>query len=265
MRVLCTFDFSESSMSAVEWTAKWLSRTKGNEIEIIHCITVRNRSDVFIDLAAIVREQAEKDMDRLIRKMEEGYPDVVFSASVINGPAKRIVPAYAKEKNFDFIAMSTHGMSFVKDITMGSVTQAILKKSDVPVIVIPSELAYHPTRRILLAVDKEGIPSGDTVSPLIDYIKGNESDFEIIHVQDEEEPGFNAEIDVYFNEFSPDFKTLEKSGSISDTLSGYSEESGADMLCMIHRKRTGIDNIFHASVVKSGLYHLNKPLMVLPA
>lgn len=60
--------------------------------------------------------------------------DVVVVPSVPHG-----ITDYAAEKNCDVIALSTHGRSGFRRLIMGSVAEAVLRHSKVPVLVFPRQ------------------------------------------------------------------------------------------------------------------------------
>jgi len=65
-------------------------------------------------------------------------PAIVTAASVSEGIAGAILD-FAKDNGIDLIIMTTHGRGGIARWTMGSVTDRVIRFSNVPVLTIPSE------------------------------------------------------------------------------------------------------------------------------
>jgi nucleotide-binding universal stress UspA family protein len=87
-----------------------------------------------------------KDRDKIIQELFEGTRESfkkilsdynIEKAGIIDEgePNKRIV-SFAKEKDIDLIIMGARGLGFIKGMLIGSVTDAVLKSSPCPVLVI---------------------------------------------------------------------------------------------------------------------------------
>lgn len=83
------------------------------------------------------REQMKRDFSTKLGEFaRELGPDV--RAEVIDGlDAALAIVDWCKQHKADFIAMASHGRSGLRRLLMGSVAEAVLRRSTVPVIVFP--------------------------------------------------------------------------------------------------------------------------------
>jgi nucleotide-binding universal stress UspA family protein len=59
---------------------------------------------------------------------------------VMIGPPPEIIVAIAREQQADLIVMSTHGRTGISRLVYGSVAEAVLRGSPVPVLLIPDKI-----------------------------------------------------------------------------------------------------------------------------
>lgn len=135
-KILCPTDFSEASERAAA-KAKELKSIFSAELDVIHVMpthVVGERMKSLKDADRIRKdllEQARVDLDDFLHKtgMEE-------RGIVVEGePYEEIIKA-AATNDCDLIVMAARGLSHIKEMLIGSVTDAVLKSSPCPVLVI---------------------------------------------------------------------------------------------------------------------------------
>jgi nucleotide-binding universal stress UspA family protein len=75
---------------------------------------------------------------QLEQQAKEIGPEVQFQIEVV--AAEKIaagICAYAKEHGVDLIALSTHGRTGFRHLVMGSVAEAVVRHSEIPVLAFP--------------------------------------------------------------------------------------------------------------------------------
>jgi len=86
------------------------------------------------------REELARARELLDERRKAFPPGVEVLAEVIAAPSvSHAIIEYAKKNGCDAIALSTHGRGGFRRWIVGSVTEAVLRRSPVPVIVFPRE------------------------------------------------------------------------------------------------------------------------------
>jgi len=142
-RILVTTDLSDDAVRAFARVAE-LARDGGAQVTLLHVV-----HDVIIPPPAGVpvstplhapevdkkRGEAEARLQELAAKH---FPGVTSEArAVVAAGAADAIADYAKEHGFDLIAMSTHGRSGFRRLVLGSVAEAVIRHSEVPVLLFP--------------------------------------------------------------------------------------------------------------------------------
>ncbi|MFB6155264.1 MAG: universal stress protein [Haloferacaceae archaeon] len=88
-------------------------------------------SEVVMDA---LEEEGEEAVDHVAARAAEA--DVDVETTVIAGAAYRSILRYADDNDIDLIVMGTHGRQGLDRYLLGSVTERIVRTSDVPVLTI---------------------------------------------------------------------------------------------------------------------------------
>jgi len=141
-KIVFPTDFSELSAAALPWVRRLAAILDAE----VHCIYVVEEPHVYatLDMGPVsmpsleeISEGARQRMDAFVAEhfAELAYP--VVSEILIGRPAAEIV-VYAAGIEAEMIIMSTHGYSGLKHALLGSTTEIVLRRSDCPVLSIPS-------------------------------------------------------------------------------------------------------------------------------
>ena len=82
------------------------------------------------ELAKIARAFLEK------AKTRSAQNGIVFNEKIVKGHVAEVILDFAKEKKIDLIVMGARGMGSVKEVFLGSVSNAVVHKSKIPVLII---------------------------------------------------------------------------------------------------------------------------------
>ena len=118
-RLLVPIDFSDASVAALS-TALDLAHSLGAEIRTIH---VHQLQVPYVgDGGFYVPEMGDSDIN-IMQEVRLGDPETEINE-------------IADEYQVDMIVMGTHGRSGLSHLLMGSVTESVLRHTNVPVLVI---------------------------------------------------------------------------------------------------------------------------------
>ena len=143
--VLCPFDFSESSLRALDYAVIVARRFKA-QLTVLHAaptfdplttrtgpladdlriVAIPTREDVVTELAGIAHD-AGADAERLTAVAEAGQTVATIVDHALSGKA-------------DLLVVGTHGRSGFERLLLGSVTEKLLRKTPCPVLTVPPHL-----------------------------------------------------------------------------------------------------------------------------
>ena len=134
--ILVPTDGSEAAMEAAKHAYSLAERYDAT----VHVLSVLERTE-----SASIVGQGERKLDalrergtdstrRIVEEAQSRDVDAVGAIEV--GNPDRAILEYADECDADVVVMSTHGRSGVGRFLRGSVTEAVIRDGDVPVIVV---------------------------------------------------------------------------------------------------------------------------------
>lgn len=258
-------DFSDNANNALEYAIN-LAIHFDSKIHLIHVFEVRTQTGVLVSIRDIMKKDAEEDLAKIIKEYKGRFiRNSSIEATAIEGYTYQTINSFAKGIGADFIVMGTQGASAVKGIFMGSNTSKVIGKSEIPVLSIPKTCSYHQIKDITLAVDDKVISSEDVLRPLTEFAKSYEAHISVLHVEKEmvaSSAGVDAGIDMFLSEVPHTYNTVY-SDSVKEGVDRFVDRVDADLLCMVHRERGFIGNLFHKSKVNTEVFDCKVPLLVV--
>lgn len=132
-RILCPVDFSDHSQKALI-SGSDLAKITQSSLEIIHVLPVHL-------LKERVEEgpKAAKEMTESTRETLKGFTEKLSISTegivLLGEPHKEII-SFAKQEDIDLIIIGARGLGLIKGMLLGSVTEAVLRSSPCPVMII---------------------------------------------------------------------------------------------------------------------------------
>lgn len=134
--VLLPTDGSDEAAHAVDWALALVGLYDGT----LHTVYSVDTSwfggpDGAADVHDALEARGEHALDAIRERARE--EDVSVRGSIGTGPAARTITSYCERNDVDAVAMATHGRSGVDRYLIGSVTEAVVRTSTVPVCCVP--------------------------------------------------------------------------------------------------------------------------------
>ncbi|MBI4947544.1 MAG: universal stress protein [Bacteroidetes bacterium] len=209
----------------------------------------------------------------LFRSLNINHDKLISECVVKDGSAGNKICKYAKESNADFIIIGSHGESGFRDVLFGSHTWNVIKKSLIPVIIVPKDALFTGIKNIVFGTEyREGEISA--LNFLAQFSKQLEAELIVLHVTNYVlSKAFEKEM---FEKFKNDiegkisYKKLKmrliKNDNLIDGLNKFCENERADLLVMAPEKQILFEKIFlpSASSTRKMSFHSTIPLMTIP-
>lgn len=140
--ILIPVDFSDVT-EAVMKTALGIGKAFQARITLLHVAEPEPDLIGYEPGPPVAREELAHRLQRLHRRLEEYKPPFqdagldVHALQVQGFPVKKIL-SQAEKVDASLIILGSHGHGAIYNLLVGSVTEGVMKKSPVPVMVVPS-------------------------------------------------------------------------------------------------------------------------------
>jgi nucleotide-binding universal stress UspA family protein len=262
MNILIPTDFSDFSKHAINYVHNQFDLSKVN-VKLIHTIREpHSTSGVLIRLDQLMMKDAEKEMTKLVGRIEEVY-GVKTEYFIKYGHLKDWVYQHADFYKTDLIVMGTKGESNVSAKIMGSVTESLIRSSEVPVLAVPEQKESKPVHQFVLATDKRELDHQDFIETFIDSLKLVNPSINILTVvRKNRQEGIPKSIPLRGFQFG--VKTIENE-SVVQGINSFLENNDVDILGLYHSHNSRLDYLFNRSVTRTICSKCKVPLLVIPA
>ena len=146
-RILLPVDGTDETTDAVDHAVSLADSTEA-AVHLLYVVDERRFSDPapllddVIDirteeLLAQYRREGEAALDRIADSITECCANVETVTVIEQGVPHEVIRRYAREEGMDAIVMMTHQRTDRERELLGSVTERVIRTSDVPVFVVP--------------------------------------------------------------------------------------------------------------------------------
>jgi nucleotide-binding universal stress UspA family protein len=288
-KILVPVDFSPPSTVAVNH-AVLLARRFRAKLSLLHVIepgtalmyTFPTESE------AAERKRCER-AERMLAAMlsPEDQDDLDLETSVAVGDISSMIEMAVHEQHADVVVMGTHGRGLVGRWLIGSVTQSLLRKINVPILTVCHATGPLSFKRILFATDfSEG--SAEGLDFIMDLAATLNAEVIVAHVIDKrpmvtyETPEvaavFDAEQQRFLEEAQTAFKQLEVEASTrkvrvetvlgegipADAIARIADENTVDFIVLAVSRKSRMDRILLGSTAEKVIRDANVPVLSVP-
>lgn len=268
-KILCPTDFSDAAFNAIAYAAKFVQAT-GAELILYHVqsLTERMIQEVIfsnsISTPNLLRELQGISRELSITFKISCYADVEASRETLAKTIER------KASDYDLIIMGTGGDDDLFDFLAGSNTYNVIRKSKIPVLVVPPKCTYSRIDKIVYAFNylrERSLP----LEQLIPWIEILKCELTVLQIMEEAQ---STEVDNELRELQSIVSDSQsgvqisfdstRTSNVSEGISTYIGNKGFDALALCTHHKTFLENLFHKSVIRKniGSQTSNFPLFV---
>lgn len=267
---LVATDFSAPSREAALYAAH-LAKMFGAELTILHAYLLPTPVSE-VPYVMISVEELQKDNEKLavdLANQLAGQTGITVKTLVnIGMPADEIV-YQSKEIGADLIIIGMRGENKALDKFIGSTSAAVIRKSHIPVLVIPAGNSYSALTNLTYATDFSYTMNTrclKTMSLLMKNSPGAK-----LHVVNIQRPGeiMSAEqisgkvwLEPTLEELNHEYHTLENA-SVEAGLDSFLAKFPSQMLVMVAHKHSWWERLVSGSHTREMVYKAHIPLLVL--
>jgi len=277
IKILLPTDFSKASVNAIEYALKFASGNKTKFILYHSFIPFDSSfygSPEFRKKEIIkIEQELKKRIEKLKTKLLTNYPDFILETFIDKGVESRQIISYSTTNKIDLIIMGTTGASGLKEVIIGSVTVAIIDKSDCPVLAVPSNYKFKSIEKMMMPTNY-ALHDLIALKFLFQFSATNNSNIQFLHVSLKGTPtlkdtelmeAFKKTINSLLKKKNKEF-CLHEGNDEERSISSIVQKEKIDLIVMTTiRRQSFIDRFFNSSLTKKMAHHTRIPLMAVPA
>lgn len=291
MTILAATDFSDQSAVALRQAAH-LARTRGAELLLLHSVESAAGQPAFVqavegveDLEAQWRQGALSRMADFVDEhlsAEERPDEIAFRADL--EVAEESIENTLRSEDFELVVLGATGENRLSTFFLGSTPEAVARRSDVPVLVVPESGRVGDYESIVAPVDFTRC-SRKSLARAVSFARAYDARLTILHayqVRVAESSYFPGQIsgesldtlreqsEERFREFvesnelrEVDWETRHEPGAPPDVVVEVVEDADADLVVMGTHGRRGLERFFLGSTATKVLRRMPCSVMTV--
>jgi nucleotide-binding universal stress UspA family protein len=286
-RILVPLDGSLLAASILPVAEEW-AKEDGAEVILLRAVLAHHLPGGDATEAEVrVVDEGETYLREVAERLERRGLKRVRWIVWYDEPAPAIAEAAARDE-VDLIAMATHGRSGLSRLLLGSVAEAVVRSSRVPVLLLRGQSAWKPWVHGKILVPLDGSEASAAILPIVERLAGPRdltvSLLEVIEplpsaahaelasqveemmaVRREEAERYLAKVAEPMADEGMRVEWAVKGGKAAETIATAANETRADLIAMATHGRSGLGRLLFGSVAEGVLRSAAVPILLLKA
>jgi nucleotide-binding universal stress UspA family protein len=275
-KILLPTDFSDNAWNAIVYALHFF-KNENCTFYILHTYTPSfYRADYMIGgptfsaIPDVGVELAQAGLDKTIADIKKNHKNAKHQYKTLSAfnTLTDEVREVTENKNIDLIVMGTQGATGAKEIFLGTRTVHVIRKSRIPVMVVPNGYVFKEIKYVLFPSDYVISFEKEEVRLLIDVAKMHNAKLTILNVKDDYDltdgqKQNKASLATYFYTLHPKFEQV-KGKLMPNAIHEYIDQHNIGLLAMMNRRHSFLDRLLVQPNVDSIGYHTKIPFLVMP-
>jgi len=250
----------ENAVNTLQYAIDFAEKTNA-KIYLVHIFSISKTTDSILKINSILERDSIKILKDHLSNVNKKNVEIL-SKSLKGHNVIDNIEHLIKLFKIDLIITSTKNESLDKTVFLGKVTGAMVKDSNAPILIIPSEAKFKSISKILMAVKSGSIKSERTLNPLFDIQNNYKSTINLLQVKTptlkEKELELNEKLKQNIT-----YLTSTENATIFQAVLEFLHEVNPDMICVIRRKRGFFKKLWEEDKIKKVDFESKIPLLVL--
>ncbi|MDO1446421.1 universal stress protein [Rhodocytophaga aerolata] len=267
-------DFSANAYHALEY-ALAIARKMPAKIIVFHAYHLPSSNTTLMrDISPMLKQDAERDMARLIKQVKSHLLDDLFSLESVvrKGHLLEQLATLIRNEHVDLVVMGTKGASGLSQVFIGSNTASVIEHVPCPVMAIPESARSNQIQNILYATNYQAADM-NSLRKLIQLASLFDASVTIVHIAEENSnrlqeaanmQSLTEEVKKEITYPHLSFQLLEGK-DILNTLENVMQAMNIDLVATTTRHRNLYQQVVSHSFTKKMAYHTHIPLLVFHA
>jgi len=268
--ILVPIDFSIASHNAARYAVS-IAEIFKSEVTLLNVvpdtlIIDEKTAQTSINMHQEMIADNESSMANEIKTLSKNHKAKI-QGYVNEGSSSNAILEMVNESKADIIIMGMKGKGKSNSV-FGSTVTAVVRKSSVPVLIIPENASYQSIDTITFATDFNAGTESDRYHLLMEIAKKYNSFIQILKVQKKEtqisEKEFIGKMATHatFKVLKHSFHTIEDA-NVTEGINNFIEEKPCEMLVMMAHKHSFFERMLGKIYTKEMSYETRIPLLVL--
>ncbi len=256
--VIVPVDFSKTSLHAANYAAQLLMGHYGVTIILYHSYQK--------DSEAV---KAETDLNDLKKKLMQDHVVKIETLAHQEEDFVAGLERAARHRKADLVIMGITGRSAIAQVFFGSNTLKMAERKVCPVLIVPEQATSSNIRQVMLTSDFKNTLNTTPSVPIKDFLDVFKPKLHVVNVDKdhfisltENYESEKQQLKKMFADYNPEFYFM-RLFDIDEALNLFAGEMNIDLIIVIQKNRSFLENLLKGSRTKALTYHSKVPILVM--
>ena len=258
-KILVPVGTSEHAHETLQYAVDFAEAFKA-EVFAMDVFSVAPRAGKLSNLSEKLSESGKNRVKELLSLVDTR--EVKISIATFEGDLVDGVKEVAKELEIDLIIIAAKSDDIKQELYLGPVTGRIIKRTDIPALIVPRGMKFAPYKNILTAFKSGVLKKNRILNPLRTIQQVCESKISLLFVKT---PGYTEE-DLQINTALMDLSSQVTFSENATTYLGVLEHMQSkqpDLLAVFRRKRGFFKSLWEKNTIPKAEFSARVPVLVL--
>lgn len=232
----------------------------GATLYLVQVYNVYAKAGTMIKVDDILEREGQAYLNELIEKVDT--KNVTIIPKTIKGSLIDTLELAAKAAEIDLILIEPRTTSIKDEVFLGKTSGRIIKKTNIPALIVPDNYTFKPVNKILMAVKSAIIKKAGVLNPLQVLKAHFEATVNLLLVKTPYHKEGDFEINTELSRLITDTTKTENATTFQGVLEHY-QSNAPDMLCVVRRKRGFFTKKWEKNTILKKQFHSSIPVLVL--
>jgi|TARA_B110000908_G_scaffold149302_1_gene182450 nucleotide-binding universal stress UspA family protein len=250
-----TENASNTLQYAIDFAAKFDAK-----VFVFRAYNFQTKAGTIINIDSIIERETNLYMRSVVNSVNRKNVEIKLISA--KGSVLDTIDSIDNELGIDLIIVGPKSNSIKDEVFLGRTTGSIVKRTEIPVLIIPNGYVYQPVKSILTAFKSGIINKRKTLKPLQAFASIFDAEVNLLLVKT---PNHTDE-DLVLNS---DLETLKTTLTVTESATTYQgvlsnmKLMNPDLLCVFRRKRGFFKKLWEKNVILKEEFYCNVPLLIL--
>ncbi len=257
--IIVPVDLSKNAKEALRYAVHMARKSKA-EITIVHCYSLLLKAVIHTTKKGYQEKDPEKWIQKRIEKIHMKHPDLKLDYKIIKGDVVDSLVRLVSITDVDLVVMGCQGTGENMDTFLGTTAGAMVKTTEIPVLVVPPRFKFKGIDRVVFAVKNPFVRDQETLDPILEIKKTFKPLIQMLHLGPAQEPAPDQLVSILK---IMDGVTHYGNDNFNESIHEYLSQYHADLLCVIRRKRGFLEKTLGPNRTPVDKFYSPIPVLIL--
>ena len=259
--ILVPIGTSSSTGATLQYAIDFASEFDGN-VFVMDVFNVTSKAGNLANISEKVAASSKERLKEVIARVDA--KKVTIKIATYNGDIVDGLKEIDRELGIDMIVLAPRSNDIKEEIYLGYTSGRIVKKTDIPILVVPKGTEFKAFKTILTAFKSGILKKKRIINPLITIQEQFKANINLLLVKT---PGYSNDdlkVNTALMDISSNLTLTENATTYQGVLEHF-QSNQPDLLCVFRRKRGFFKKLWEKNTVSKADFFVKIPVLILRA